>query len=61
MRKRNLLIALTLVLLVAVAICVYLGYSRISNDAGRAISELIALPDTTTDGDLERDGFLRKL
>ncbi len=58
MRKRNLLIALTLVLLVAVAICVYLGYSRISNDAGRAISELIALPDTTTDGDLERDGFL---
>ena len=45
-------------LLVTVSVCVYLTYFGIGNDADKAISEMIALPYTATDLDLERDGFI---
>ena len=56
--KRNLLIALVLVLVIAVLVCGYFLYTSAGNNAEKALAELMALPETTTAQDLEKEGYV---
>lgn len=56
--KRNLLIALVLVLVIAVPVCGYFLYTSGQNNVEKALAELLALPETTTAQDLEKEGYV---
>ena len=58
MKKQNLFIVLTLVLLVAVSLCGYFLYTSGQNNVEKALAELMALPETTTAQDLEKECYV---